>query len=439
MTETITGTNRSAGVSFTELLDRTVASGVRRAARRVARRRHARATPGFRRGTTRRPSSTRSRSRSSGARCGSSCLPRGRDPRGRRLSRLRDRRLSFLVVRTDDGIKAYRNACLHRGRLLRETHGKGAKNLRCAFHGWAWHLDGHDEGDPVRVGLPERAQGGLLAARGARRHVARLRVHQPRPRRRTARRPPRRSRRPLRQGTRSSSGTRRHTSRRSCASTGRPARKRSWRRYHVVATHPTLMEDLGDANTPLRHLRQLLAGDLAARRGEPAPRRDAALRATRRRQAVRPVPPPDERPHLRARRARGSVRVVDLDGNESLFDDEATLDRRPDQAGRPAPVQVDRWSDARAGCSMCRSPSPTRPRESSRSPTCERGSPTSVEAAAAQQFGDTRRRRAVQRRRVHRRDVLLGVPELVALGRVQHALLPVRGPTATIPTSASSR
>ena len=51
--------------------------------------------------------------------------------------------LSFLVVRTaPDEIKAYYNACLHRGRKLKEAPGKKATELRCAFHGWCWHLDG---------------------------------------------------------------------------------------------------------------------------------------------------------------------------------------------------------------------------------------------------------------------------------------------------------
>jgi phenylpropionate dioxygenase-like ring-hydroxylating dioxygenase large terminal subunit len=51
--------------------------------------------------------------------------------------------LSFLVVRTaPDEIKAYYNACLHRGRKLKEARGKKATELRCEFHGWCWHLDG---------------------------------------------------------------------------------------------------------------------------------------------------------------------------------------------------------------------------------------------------------------------------------------------------------
>ncbi len=51
--------------------------------------------------------------------------------------------LSFLVVRTGaDEFKAYHNACLHRGRMLKIKSGKGARELRCAFHGWAWNIDG---------------------------------------------------------------------------------------------------------------------------------------------------------------------------------------------------------------------------------------------------------------------------------------------------------
>jgi len=51
--------------------------------------------------------------------------------------------MSFLVVRTGpDTFKAYYNACLHRGRKLREHRGKAAAELRCQFHGWTWSLDG---------------------------------------------------------------------------------------------------------------------------------------------------------------------------------------------------------------------------------------------------------------------------------------------------------
>ncbi len=50
--------------------------------------------------------------------------------------------MSFLIVRTESGeIKAYPNACLHRGRMLKEFDGNAAE-LRCPFHGFCWKLDG---------------------------------------------------------------------------------------------------------------------------------------------------------------------------------------------------------------------------------------------------------------------------------------------------------
>jgi phenylpropionate dioxygenase-like ring-hydroxylating dioxygenase large terminal subunit len=51
--------------------------------------------------------------------------------------------LSFLIVRSGENeFKAHWNACLHRGRILRESDGKGAKEFRCPYHGWSWKLDG---------------------------------------------------------------------------------------------------------------------------------------------------------------------------------------------------------------------------------------------------------------------------------------------------------
>jgi phenylpropionate dioxygenase-like ring-hydroxylating dioxygenase large terminal subunit len=49
---------------------------------------------------------------------------------------------SYLVVRTAPGeLKAYPNACLHRGRALKDYDGRCGE-LRCPFHGFAWELDG---------------------------------------------------------------------------------------------------------------------------------------------------------------------------------------------------------------------------------------------------------------------------------------------------------
>lgn len=50
--------------------------------------------------------------------------------------------LSFILVRTgDETIKAYWNACLHRGTKLRHTNG-WTPELRCPYHGWSWALEG---------------------------------------------------------------------------------------------------------------------------------------------------------------------------------------------------------------------------------------------------------------------------------------------------------
>jgi nitrite reductase/ring-hydroxylating ferredoxin subunit len=51
---------------------------------------------------------------------------------------------SVLVVRTKDGVKAYHNACRHRGVPLNEgSHGNCAgRGFICPFHGWRWNMDG---------------------------------------------------------------------------------------------------------------------------------------------------------------------------------------------------------------------------------------------------------------------------------------------------------
>ena len=62
--------------------------------------------------------------------------------------------MSFLVVRTESGeIKAYPNACLHRGRLLKEYDGR-ASEFRCPFHGFCWTLDGKLKDVPARWDFP---------------------------------------------------------------------------------------------------------------------------------------------------------------------------------------------------------------------------------------------------------------------------------------------
>ena len=54
---------------------------------------------------------------------------------------------SFIVTRTDAGdIRAYYNACLHRGTKLKPSGTSGCSpNLKCPFHGWTWNLDGSNK------------------------------------------------------------------------------------------------------------------------------------------------------------------------------------------------------------------------------------------------------------------------------------------------------
>jgi phenylpropionate dioxygenase-like ring-hydroxylating dioxygenase large terminal subunit len=60
---------------------------------------------------------------------------------------------SYIVIRTADGIKAYVNACLHRGRRLKDYSGH-CSEIRCPFHGFAWQLDGALQDVPARWDFP---------------------------------------------------------------------------------------------------------------------------------------------------------------------------------------------------------------------------------------------------------------------------------------------
>jgi phenylpropionate dioxygenase-like ring-hydroxylating dioxygenase large terminal subunit len=63
--------------------------------------------------------------------------------------------LSFLLVRNEDGtVRAFPNACLHRGRSLVDCEKKGLKVLRCPFHGWSWNLDGKLKEVPCQWDFP---------------------------------------------------------------------------------------------------------------------------------------------------------------------------------------------------------------------------------------------------------------------------------------------
>lgn len=74
-------------------------------------------------------------------------------------------RFSIIVCRTQEGsLRAYRNACLHRGRQLVDQNGNYEK-FSCPYHAFTWSLEGAFKGapckwdfphiDPDRFGLPQ--------------------------------------------------------------------------------------------------------------------------------------------------------------------------------------------------------------------------------------------------------------------------------------------
>jgi choline monooxygenase len=61
---------------------------------------------------------------------------------------------SVIVVRGDDGeLRAFQNACRHRGNALCQGAGHGLTELRCGYHRWAWDLRGQLREVPSRKGF----------------------------------------------------------------------------------------------------------------------------------------------------------------------------------------------------------------------------------------------------------------------------------------------
>jgi choline monooxygenase len=59
--------------------------------------------------------------------------------------------LSVLLVRGDDGeLRAFQNACRHRGSALCDGTGGGLTEIRCPFHRWTWDLTGRLREVPSR-------------------------------------------------------------------------------------------------------------------------------------------------------------------------------------------------------------------------------------------------------------------------------------------------
>ena len=229
--------------------------------------------------------------------------------------------LSFLIVRTGerpDDIKAYRNACLHRGRKLRECDGKGAKVLRCAFHGWSWQLDGALNEIPCQWDFPSVTpeEYGLPEAQVAR--YGGFVFINPDP-----------DAAPLAEHLGSFPETQQTLPlhRRYVAVHVAKKIRVNWKAcqeafmeaYHVVATHPTLMETMGDANS------RYDVYENYSRAISPNSTRSPHL-------ANKPAyePWPDGKQfaryrhpmsgHIYERAAENVVHVIDVDGNVSVFD-----------------------------------------------------------------------------------------------------------------------
>ena len=63
---------------------------------------------------------------------------------------------SVLIVRTTaEEIKAYHNACLHRGRQLMDQPSGRCGRLTCNFHGWSWDLNGSLKVMPCEWEFPD--------------------------------------------------------------------------------------------------------------------------------------------------------------------------------------------------------------------------------------------------------------------------------------------
>ena len=79
--------------------------------------------------------------------------------------------LSILVVRGDDGkLRAFQNACPHRGNTLLSGHGSGLEAIRCAYHHWCFDLRGQlasisPEGERETTTSAQNARGGAGGSR----------------------------------------------------------------------------------------------------------------------------------------------------------------------------------------------------------------------------------------------------------------------------------
>ena len=230
--------------------------------------------------------------------------------------------LSFLIVRMNDGsIKAYRNSCLHRGRKLRTCEGSGREEPALPVPRVGVEPRRINERDPVPMGLPRCRHRRLRVARGKRRHLAALCVYQPRPKRRP------RWRSFL--GDLADHFTHLPFTHRYKSAHVAKIMPVNWKAcqeafmeaYHTVATHPTLMENLGDANS--RYDAYTNYSRAMSPHAVPSPHLADVPRYERLadgKQFTRWRHPLSG--FIYQRLELGRVELTDLDGNVSIFDDD---------------------------------------------------------------------------------------------------------------------
>ena len=68
--------------------------------------------------------------------------------------------IPVLVVRAEDGVRAFLNVCRHRGSLLVDGDGSG-KSVQCPYHAWTYDLDGSLRAAPRSDREPEFDSEGL--------------------------------------------------------------------------------------------------------------------------------------------------------------------------------------------------------------------------------------------------------------------------------------
>jgi phenylpropionate dioxygenase-like ring-hydroxylating dioxygenase large terminal subunit len=158
-------------------------------------------------------------------------------------------RLSFLIVRTgEDEFAAFHNACLHRGRMLKIKDGHRAREFRCAFHGWAWNLDGSLKEVPCQWDFPTvSAQTHSLPGVQVGRWGGFIFIN------------PDRNAEPLEDflGNLSDQFPNLPYEKRYKVAHVAKVLRCNWKvaqeafseAYHVIATHPTILESIGDANS----------------------------------------------------------------------------------------------------------------------------------------------------------------------------------------------